>query len=235
MTVLSSLKVFATHPHPCSYLQGREATTLFIDPKAPVDIHTYAQLSELGFRRSGQFLYRPHCQSCNACVPARIPVVSFQPNRRLRRISNANTDLDVIMEPSIAGDEYYELYARYISARHTDGDMYPPSRDQYESFLTQEWNATRYACFREGSKLLAVAVVDVLPNGVSAVYTFFDPDEAKRSLGCLAVLWQIELARTLALPHVYLGYWIKECPKMAYKINYRPLELYINGRWVLLN
>lgn len=235
MTVLSTLKVFATHPHPCSYLEGQEATTLFVDPKATVDVETYAQLSELGFRRSGQFLYRPHCQSCQACIPARIPVHSFMPDRRLRRIARHNEDLDVLMEPDITGDEYYELYARYITERHADGDMYPPSREQYETFLTREWNATRYVCFRQGERLLAVAVVDVMPNGVSAVYTFYDPLEAKRSLGSLAVLWQIEFAKQLSLPHIYLGYWIKECPKMAYKINFRPLELYVHGRWVLLN
>lgn len=231
MTAISSLKLYATHPHPCSYLADREATTLFVDPKADIDAEAYAQLSEQGFRRSGHFIYRPHCASCSACVPARIPVAHFRPDRRQKRIARANSDLDVLMEPSIAGEEFYALYARYISERHADGDMYPPTREQYDSFLSREWG-TRYCCFRKDEQLLAVAVIDQMPNGLSAVYTFYDPDFPKRSLGTNAVLWQVEMARALGLPHVYLGYWIRECPKMAYKTGFRPLELRLGERWI---
>jgi arginine-tRNA-protein transferase len=139
------------------------------------------------------------------------------------------------------GDEYYELYAKYIETRHRDGDMYPPSRQQFDSFLTREWDLTHYYCFYLPSsafakpKLLAVAVVDVMSNGLSAIYSFFDPDFAERSLGAYAVLWQIQRARELGLPHVYLGYWIKQCRKMSYKIEYRPIELLVNNRWVAVN
>ena len=231
MTAISSLKLYATHPHPCSYLADREATTLFVDPKADIDAEAYAQLSEQGFRRSGHFIYRPHCARCSACVPARIPVAHFRPDRRQKRIARANSDLDVLMEPSIAGEEFYALYARYISERHADGDMYPPTREQYDSFLSREWG-TRYCCFRKDEQLLAVAVIDQMPNGLSAVYTFYDPDFPKRSLGTNAVLWQVEMARALGLPHVYLGYWIRECPKMAYKTGFRPLELRLGERWI---
>jgi arginyl-tRNA--protein-N-Asp/Glu arginylyltransferase len=200
-----------------------------------VDVHLYSQLSELGFRRSGPHLYRPHCASCNACIPARIPVGRFQTNRQQKRIWQRNQDLRVEDRTSLHGDEFYDLYARYIEGRHRDGDMYPPTRQQFESFLTREWNITHYYCFYADTKLVAVAVVDVIESGLSAIYTFFDPDQSARSLGVYAVLWQIEMARRLDLPNVYLGYWIKQCRKMAYKINYRPVELLINGRWVSLN
>ena len=247
MTILSTLKVFATHPHACSYLPEQQATTLFIDPAAPMDSTTYSQLSEMGFRRSGPHLYRPHCSRCNSCVPARIPVERFQPNRRQRRILKRNADLMVIDRTVLHGDEYYALYAKYIESRHRDGDMYPPTRQQFDSFLTREWDLTHYYCFYEPSpasekplssekpKLLAVAVVDVMSNGLSAIYSFFDPDINERSLGVYAVLWQIQHSAELGLPHIYLGYWIKQCRKMSYKIEYRPIELLVNSRWAALS
>jgi len=235
VTVLSNLKVFATHPHECSYLPDEQATTLFVDPAARIDLHLYTQLSELGFRRSGPHLYRPHCAGCEACIPARVPVNRFAPNRQQRRIWQRNQDLQVVDRTQIHGDELYPLYARYIEQRHRDGDMYPPTRQQFDSFLTREWDATHFYCFYAAEQLLAVAVVDVLESGLSAIYTFFEPDQQARSLGVFAVLWQIEQAQRLNLNNVYLGYWIKQCRKMAYKINYRPIELLINGRWVALS
>lgn len=234
MTVLSHLKVFATQPHACSYLPDQQATTLFIDPAAEIDSDIYGQLSDMGFRRSGPHLYRPHCACCNACIPARIPVGRFHPNRAQRRVWQRNQDLRVEDRGDLDGKEYYELYARYIEGRHRDGDMYPPSRQQFASFLTREWDITHYYCFYRDDRLLAVAVTDEMTNGLSAIYTFYDPDEHSRSLGVYAVLWQIERAAQLGLPSVYLGYWIKQCRKMSYKISYRPIELLINGRWVTL-
>jgi leucyl-tRNA---protein transferase len=234
VTILSTLKVFATHPHACSYLPDQQATTLFIDPAAPIDSGTYSQLSEMGFRRSGPHLYRPHCSRCNSCVPARIPVDIFEPDRRQRRIIARNADLTVIDRVSLSGDEFYELYARYIEGRHRDGDMYPPTRQQFDSFLTREWDLTHFYCFYDEDKLVAVAVVDVMNNGLSAIYSFFDPDLNSRSLGVYAVLWQIQQAKLLDLPHIYLGYWIKQCRKMSYKTEYRPIELLVNNRWIAL-
>ncbi len=235
MTVLSKLKIFATYPHECSYLEDQEATTLFVDPSADIDGSAYARLSELGFRRSGTHLYRPHCKDCQACIPARIPVALFEPNRQQRRILRRNADLHIRQLSDISADCYFDLYERYIAARHREGDMYPPSQDQYDSFLNCAWESTRFVVFEDNERPLAVAVLDVMENGLSAVYTFFDPDESKRSLGALAILWQIEYARQLQLPALYLGYWIKQCPKMSYKSQYRPLELYVNDDWVLLN
>jgi arginine-tRNA-protein transferase len=229
---LRDLKVYTTYPHSCSYLEDQEATTLFVDPRTTVDGNLYSRLSVLGFRRSGSHLYRPHCGHCNACIPARVPVERFKPSRNQKRTWRRNQDLFVEPAESIADDENYGIYQRYIEARHRDGDMYPPARDQYESFLSDEWGVTRYYRMSLDGRCIAVAVVDVLDDGLSAIYTFYEPDMEKRSLGTFAVVWQLQLARRLSLDYLYLGYWIKECQKMAYKIQYRPLELYLNGRWV---
>lgn len=234
MTDLSTLKLFATQPHPCSYLEDQEATTLFVDPEAPVDITLYSQLSQLGFRRSGSHLYRPQCSSCQACISCRIPVTLFNPNRSQRRCWQRNQDLAISLTDNIHTRKHYALYANYISRRHQDGDMYPPSIAQYEAFLTREWGVTRYLEFHVGEQLLGVAVCDQLEDGLSAVYTFYDPDQERRSLGVFAILAQIEIARNQGLNYLYLGYWIKQCEKMRYKIQYRPLELLINRRWMRL-
>jgi arginine-tRNA-protein transferase len=229
---LRDLKVYTTYPHRCSYLEGEEATTLFIDPRQNVDQTLYSNLSMLGFRRSGNHIYRPHCSHCNACVPARIPVADFQPNRNQRRCSKRNGDLEVQARRGIIGDdESYALYDRYIRQRHADGDMYPPDRDQFESFLNDPWDCTEYLQFRKEGRLIAVAVVDVMIDGLSAIYTFYDPDEDARSLGRYAILWQVERCREEGLPYVYLGYWIRSCRKMAYKADYQPLEVLINNQW----
>jgi len=234
MTDLSNLRLFGTQPHPCSYLDDQDATTLFVDPDAPVDIHLYSQLSQLGFRRSGSHLYRPQCAVCQACISCRIPVHLFKPNRSQKRCWQRNQDLQVREIDSIHTAEHYQLYADYINSRHKDGDMYPPSITQYEAFLTREWGVTRYLEMRLEGKLLGVAVCDRLEDGLSAVYTFYCPKAEKRSLGAFAILAQIHMAKQQGLSHLYLGYWIKECTKMRYKIQYRPLELLINRRWMRL-
>lgn len=228
----TGVKFFSTTVHPCSYLEGEQAITLFADPKSRMDRRLYTELSDLGFRRSGNYVYRPHCSHCNACVPVRIPVGRFEPNRQQQRVWKRNADLTVrVMAPAFH-DDHYALYARYINERHSDGDMYPPSVEQFNSFLTSEWSETRFYEFRAGDKLVAVAVCDLLEEGLSAVYTFFDPDEAQRSLGAYAILWEIEETRRLGLGSLYLGYWIKNCQKMNYKIAYRPIELLINNEWL---
>jgi arginine-tRNA-protein transferase len=228
---LRDLKVYTTYPHRCSYLEGEEATTLFIDPRQAVDQTLYSNLSMLGFRRSGNHIYRPHCSHCNACIPARIPVDAFRPNRGQKRCLRRNSDLQVLIRDNVADDESYALYDRYIRARHADGDMYPPDRGQFESFLNNPWDCTEYVEFRLEGRLLAVAVVDAMLDGLSAIYTFYDPREESRSLGRFAILWQIERCRELQLPYVYLGYWIRNCRKMAYKADYQPLEALINNQW----
>ncbi len=234
MTDLSNIRLFATHPHSCSYLVDQDATTVFVDPAAPMNVHLYSRLSEIGFRRSGSHLYRPHCERCKACIPARIPARRFSPNRQQRRCWRRNSDLQVLIADNLNGDEHYALYERYITERHSDGDMYPPTRLQFDAFLTSEWNTTQFIEFRQQQRLLGVTVCDIMDNGISAVYTYFDPADEHRSLGTFAILYQIEQARQLDLHAVYLGYWIKQCRKMRYKSQFRPLEMLVDNRWTSL-
>ena len=229
---LANLRVFATHPHQCSYLEGQQATTIFIDPKATMNAGIYSELSRLGFRRSGPHYYKPHCSDCNACIPSRIPVDRFKPGRSFKRILNRNRDLVTEEITDVNSEECWVLYRDYINARHADGDMHPPSRDQYESFLSRELGVTKFIGFRLAGQLVALAVVDSIECGLAAIYTFFDPNMEQRSLGSYAILWQIEEAKRLGLPSVYLGYWIQDCSKMSYKSRFRPIELLINGSWM---
>jgi len=232
LTDLSNLKLFATVPHPCSYIDGEQATTLFVDPEANIDAVTYSELSQFGFRRSGKHVYRPRCENCQACIPVRVLVKSFQPSRNQRKCAKRNSDLQISYRKSINNEEHYALYEKYIAQRHADGDMFPASRSQYREFLCSAWNITNYIEFRmPNNQLVAVAVTDILTDGVSAIYTFYDPDEEKRSLGVFSVLYQISLARSLNLPFVYLGYWIQQSDKMRYKSSYKPQQLYIAGQW----
>ena len=229
---ISTLKLYATHEHPCSYLEGETATTVFVDPYAPINASMYSELSDYGFRRSGKHLYRPHCSNCQACIPVRIPVSEFRFNRSQKRCLKRNEDVTIDVVADIDTNQHFALYERYLEQRHSDGDMYPPSREQFQEFLSAEWNTTRYLELKADNKLLAVAVSDKLDQGLSAIYTFYDPAEDVRSLGTLAVLRQILLARDLQLPYVYLGYWIKDCAKMRYKSQYKPLQMYINHQWL---
>ena len=232
MTDLSTLRFFSTPAHACSYLEARQATTLFVDPAARITPALYSELTTLGFRRSGDYLYRPHCKGCQACIPVRIPVHEAQLKRRHKRIMARNDDLHVEVMPARFERDLYRLYARYIEQRHGDGDMYPPSEEQFASFLMSDWSDTRFCCFRDRQdQLLAVAVVDRLGDGLSAVYTFYDPDQAERSLGTYAILWQIEHCRRLGMKHLYLGYWIRDCRKMQYKNQFSPLEYFQDGLW----
>lgn len=235
MSDLSNIRLFATHPHTCSYLPDEQATTIFVDPNTDVDADLYSRLSEMGFRRSGGHIYRPQCENCQACIPARIPVNLFKPNRRQKRCWKRNQDLTVTEAAHIGTDEHYALYDLYIRQRHADGDMYPPSREQFDAFLTDEWGVTRFLEFRHANRLIGVAVTDCMNNGYSAVYTYFDPAEYRRSLGVFAILYQIEKAKQAGLNALYLGYWIKNCQKMSYKTDYRPLEILVQNRWIRVN
>ncbi|MBL4607667.1 MAG: arginyltransferase [Pseudomonadales bacterium] len=236
MTQTTHVKFFITPSHPCSYIENQQATTLFLDPHARPSPHLYTQLSEQGFRRSGGHFYRPQCKGCDACIATRIPAALFKANKRQRRVWNKNQDLEANIVEPIFSQEHYDLYKRYICQRHQDGDMYPPSPEQYRSFLTEGWTEHGiFIEFRKDKQLIALAVVDKLENAISAVYTFFDPDYSNRSLGSYAVLWQIDYCLKNKLEAIYLGYWIKECQKMRYKSEYRPLELLTNGQWLLVN
>ncbi len=231
--IISSVRLFRTSPHPCSYKDSEQAATVFVDPDLVIDKALNSKLSDLGYRRSGAHLYRPDCDFCQACISCRVPVAEFQFNRSQRRILRRNESLRMVEKSDLTDEFAYGLYQRYINQRHLDGDMFPASLEQYEAFIKTKMVDTRFFLCYEQDELLAVSVVDFLEQGLSAVYTFFDPDQSQRSLGNFAILWQINKCQELGLPYLFLGYWIKGCGKMEYKSKFRPLEMLINGRWVL--
>jgi arginine-tRNA-protein transferase len=232
--IISSVRLFRTSPHPCSYKESEQAATVFVDPDLVIDKALNSKLSDLGYRRSGAHLYRPDCDFCQACISCRVPIAEFKFNRSQRRILRRNESLQVVEKSDLTSEFAYDLYQRYINQRHLDGDMFPASLEQYEAFIKTKMVDTRFFLFYEQEKLLAVSVVDFLEQGLSAVYTFFDPEKSQRSLGNYAILWQIKKCQELGLSHLFLGYWIKGCGKMEYKSKFRPLEMLINGRWVLV-
>lgn len=232
---LSGIVLYSSAPHPCSYLPLRAAVTGVVDPAARMDMRLYSLLVDYGFRRSGAYVYRPQCPGCNSCLSARIPVEAFRPDRSQKRTWARNEDLTVVSRPGAWHTEHFALYRRYLRARHPSGEMDSDNPEQYREFILCPWSDTSLIEFRDQHQLVAVAVCDRLSHGLSAVYTFYDPAQRQRSLGVYAVLWQIEAARQLGVPWVYLGYWIKECAKMSYKSRYRPLEVYRDRRWELLS
>ncbi|MDF2180477.1 arginyltransferase [Neptuniibacter sp. CAU 1671] len=236
MSDLKTLHFYATPEHKCSYLEDHIAQTLFVDPHAVISTEAYSELSDLGFRRSGKHIYRPHCQHCQACISVRIPIPQFKLSRSQRRVLNKNSDLKVRRLKPVFTQEYYDLYAEYIEARHADGDMYPPDPEQFNSFLVEGNQKTEFLEFRDGTgRLLAIAVVDFLTHGLSAIYTFHSPGEQHRSLGSLAILKEIEMCQSLNLPFLYLGYWVSECRKMRYKTLFRPIEMLLDNQWIKID
>ncbi|MGH8443406.1 MAG: arginyltransferase [Nevskiaceae bacterium] len=217
--------------HACSYLERRMARSVFVDPQLPLDATRYGALLELGFRRSGNYVYRPACGACQECRPVRVPVAEFAPDRTQRRCARDNADLRLTVEHDL-GDEQYRLYRRYLLARHPVGGMDPDDREAFHGFLSSVWGSSEIIAARDGSgRLLAGGVVDRVPRALSAVYTWFDPDQAWRSLGTCMILAEIERARALALRYVYLGYWVPGSPTMDYKRRYRPLEVLGPNGW----
>jgi len=232
---INQLRLYSTAPHPCSYLEDEEACTLFIDPEADIDFPTLSYLNERGFRRSGEHIYKPNCLNCQACISYRVLIKGFKFSRNQRRIFKKNQDVNFVISSDISSEVHYQLYKQYIEERHKEGDMYPPSRQQYESFLGNPLGNTFYLEAYIGEKLIAVAVTDHCHNGLSSVYSFFDPSYENRSLGQLLIQQQIHMAGGAGFDYLYLGYWIKNSNKMNYKSRYKPAEIYLNKRWIALN
>lgn len=229
---LFRLRFYLTAPYPCSYLPDRMARSQVAAPGSLVDTTVYSELVRLGFRRSGQHVYRPRCDNCCACTPVRIPVDAFTPNRSQRRCLQRNRDVLMRLRPLVFEEAHYRLYRRYQHARHAGSGMDQDDREQYRGFLLQSRVDSALAEFTLEGEVIMVSLVDRLLDGLSAVYTFFEPDLAMRGLGVLGVLAQVRLTREMGLPYLYLGYWIQGCRKMAYKQSYRPLEALSDGQWL---
>lgn len=229
------MRFFKTSPHDCSYLSDRKASTVFLDPAVEVTPELYEKLNLIGFRRSGGHFYRPDCADCQKCQSIRVCTQEFSERRRHRRVRKKAAAMSWRVVPVHYEARYADLYDRYIRERHYDGDMYPPNIEDFYRFLLQQ---TRYGFLLEGwngDDLVLVAVVDQFSTGLSAVYTFFDPDYASWSPGTLAILQQIHLCQSLSLPYLYLGYWIDSVPNMRYKSDFAPVEIYRHERWQRLD
>ncbi|MEZ5627632.1 MAG: arginyltransferase [Rhodocyclaceae bacterium] len=229
------IQFYVTGPYDCSYLPAQRARSQVATPNHVIDTPIYSELVRNGFRRSGVFTYRPYCDQCQACVPVRIPVARFTANRSQRRTAARHGQMQVTERPLGFDDEHYALYQRYQEQRHAGGGMDQDSREQYAHFLLQSHVDTRLVEFRDAGVLRMVCIIDRLTDGLSSVYTFYDPDIPAASYGTWGVLWQIEVCRALNLPYLYLGYWIRDSRKMAYKAHFKPLEGRIGGQWLTLD
>ncbi len=232
---MTSIPLLITAPHPCSYLEGEQARSAFVNLSIGLNTALYAELIAHGFRRSGDNVYRPQCAQCSQCVSVRIPVAQFKPNRSQGRCLQKNLQTTAIVKAPLFEQDHYDLYLRYQNQRHAEGNMANTSPDEYLNFLGSSWCDSQFIEFSIADELAAIAVVDRLDNALSAVYTFFDPKFSGYSLGVYALLWQIRTAQQQGLDWLYLGYWIADCHKMNYKNQYQPLQGFIDHQWNFLS
>ena len=228
---LHDFRLLITPEHECSYLADHQAATLFVDPQAKVDTGTYSLFSELGFRRSGEHVYRPHCPLCNECKAVRINVEDFELSKSQKRLINKNVNTKLHWVDAEYNEEHFLLYSRYMSFRHEGSSMESDDPEHYMRMMKASWCNTKLAEFRVENKLIGVAVTDWLIDGFSAVYTFFDPGYSALSPGTYSILQQVVEAKKTRRQYVYLGYWIKNCEKMSYKNRFSGLEIFNGHSW----
>ncbi|MCK5728139.1 MAG: arginyltransferase [Methylococcales bacterium] len=231
---MTSISLTISNPQKCSYLEDKTSQSAFVYPRFLLDSPLYSKLLVHGFRRSGNEVYSPRCSECAQCISCRIPVQSFKASRNQKRCLKKNNNTKVIIQAPVFKQQHFDLYLRYQQFKHPDSIMATTTSEEYIQFLSSDWCTTSFVEFFIDNQLAAVAVVDFLDQSLSAVYTFFEPSLSAYSLGVYAVLWQIEHAHQLNLTYVYLGYWVEQCQKMAYKTHYQPLEGFINQQWQLI-
>lgn len=225
----AAIQFYETSTYPCSYIKGNTARSL-VATSRHMKTSYYNALTEKGFRRSGTFIYRPHCDACQACTPIRLPVDQFKATRSQRRTFKHYAHLQVQRKALAWNEEHFELYRRYQAQRHTGSEMDNDDKSTYIQFLLSSPVQSALYEFRDQSELKMVALVDELEDGLSAVYTFFDPDSS--GLGTYGILWQIAFCRSIEKTWLYLGYWIEQSRKMAYKTRFSPYQLYLDGAWM---
>lgn len=233
-TAHNPIKLFETVVDDCPYLEGQQSASILVDPDHQIDSHLFSLLSRSGFRRSGEMLYAPKCPTCNACISVRIPTDRFKPSRGQKRVWRRNLSLRVEIEDVSFQPEHFELYLRYQQARHPDSSMCDDDPQKYVSFIKSRFSESRFLSIYDEERLIGISVIDQFSGGISAVYTFFDPAESSRSLGTFAIMYMLKLAKMRDVPFVYLGYWIDQSSKMSYKKQFRPLQGYLDKRWVEL-
>jgi len=230
-----SIPLFLTEQSPCSYLDKKNAQSAFVHPSFSLNTTVYSQLIEQGFRRSGNEVYTPHCHDCSECVPTRLAVDQFILTKSQKRCLKKNQQTKIVVKPAKFEQSHYEMYLRYQNHQHQGGSMADLTEEDYIQFLSSHWCNTLFVEFHIENELAAIAVVDLLDNALSAVYTFFDPKFSSYSLGTYAILWQIQHAIDLNLDLLYLGFWVKDCLKMSYKTQYKPLQGFTDNHWDIIN
>ena len=229
-SALQKIQFYVTAPYSCGYLSNQLAQSLIATPQHLVDGHQYSGLIQQGFRRSGKFVYRPHCENCNACIPVRLPVADFQASRSQKRAYKQHQSLDASVSTLSFDETHFKLYKAYQIARH-EGNAQEETAEQYRNFLVQSNVDSLFISFTLDGLLKIVSVVDIVEDGVSAVYTFYDSADSKASYGTYSIMWLIDWCKHPKLPYLYLGYWIQDCKKMAYKRNYQPMQILMNNEW----
>lgn len=234
-TAHTPIRLFETVADECPYLEDKKSASIVVDPDYEVDAELFASLSRSGFRRSGEMLYSPKCPSCNSCVSVRIPSKQFKASKSQKRVWRKNSDLNVGLEEVRFEQEHFDMYFRYQQQRHPESTMCDDDVEKYMSFIDSNYARSKFLTFRLKGQLIGISVLDQFDGGLSAVYTFFDPELSSRSLGTYAILYTLELAKAHQIPYVYLGYWIDGSAKMDYKRKFKPLQGYQDRQWLELN